>query len=206
MYQKIKIFFTKHRSIVVPVEARNRFVDWVVPKHNETTLYILAVSFLATSLLNPVFGGLLTSPLRMALFGGIIISIVAAFMPDKIPGFRSFFAPTFILVCSILLAIEYVIIQLETESFLGTVLAAYHGLMVLALYSIWEGRVGILKNISDNLVTDILEILTATILVSVVFTVMYYITSWHEISWALPITTSLFLWKLFEKIQGSLRY
>jgi len=215
-YEKIKHALTKHRSLSIslPTWLRRGIVSWAVPRHNETTLYILSISFMTTFWLSAEFRALLVDISEpnadgesgilgvVLFFVGALLAIIVAFVPNKIPGFRSFFAPAFIVFGSLFLALEYIGIQLDSGGFIGVALALYQGLAIFVLIHVWDNSNKVSQNISADHRTHIVEILAATLFTVAVFITTYYLTDWHEISWAIPVTMSLFLWQLFENRQG----
>lgn len=77
----------------------------------------------------------------------------------------------------------------------------YHGLSSFVLLVLPDlGLVS--QHISEETRTPITEILAATALTVSICIATYYLTSWHEISWAIPITSSLFLWQLLGNKHG----
>ena len=218
-YQKIKRALTRHRSLSVslPTWLRQGIVNWAVPKHDETTLYILSISFITTFWLSPEFRALLVDISEpnadgesgflgvVLFFMGALLAIIAAFLPNKIPGFKSFFAPAFIVFGSLFLAFEYIGIQFDSGGFIGVALALYHGLAIFVLIHVWDNSNKVSQNISTDHRTHIVEILAATLFTTAIFITTYYLTDWYEISWAIPVTMSLFLWQLFENRQKVIR-
>lgn len=193
-----------------------RKYDRYISQHSEKTLFVLAAAFSLTYIVSLEFRNFL---LNVANYGSegegvtlialfllsIFITIIAAFTPGRVPFFE-LLTPFFLIAGSLLLTYEYLMNNLQSNILIEYLFAAYHTLIIFSLlvmlsFAITSGNY--LSKKYSNPVTPVIDIVTASGIVILVFLISYVFTNWHEISWAIPISLSMTLYQILEAVIGS---
>lgn len=190
-------------------DVENKFLsryDRYLSQHSEKTLFVLAIAFALTFILSHEFRAFL---LNVANYGSegegitlialfllsIFIMFIAVFIPERVPFFE-LLAPFFLIASSLLLTYEYLMNNLQSNIPIEYLLAAYHVLLICSLLVMFSFAVtsgNYLSKKYSNPVTPVIDILTTSGVVILVFLTTYVLTDWHEITWALPISLSMAL-------------
>lgn len=207
---RFKILPHQYEALPKSMKFVLHVINWLVPQRSETTLYILASSFFATYLINPNFyeyvqgltDGTVNGAILVPLFSlTVIVTIGTAFIKKPISGFRNFFAPLLVLLSTIFLTLEYIRIQSETGGFVSILFLGYHSLVLIIFLLFFDEFADLVSTtLLENRVAPLLKLILATVLTFIIFTLSYYFTDWHDISFALPISLTLTTWTILEQL------
>jgi len=182
----------------------------VLPRHTEVTLYIVASLFLLTYFLEYSFRSLVAKYVDLSagdvgsfvLFGalalGIVSAFVSAFMDFEVPLFRTILAPGFILVSNIFLVVEYVSVQ-SISGWVPMLFALYHSLWIYLLIRAAMQPKGLGRYIDNEFKTQRKLVIHASAFTVIIVLCLYFIGI-NDISWAVPISVTIFLWQFYETL------
>ena len=177
------------------------------------SLFVLSLAFIVTFLASADFyefavdfskndqdGRSGAGMLLVVLFASFL-SLIPPFVNKEILGYRTKLAPSLIVLTSILLAQEYMSLNSNAGNIFGYILAFFHAIqatVVIVMFRIHNQFIE--KKIVGSYATPFSYIIIGVCIVFAVYSLVWF-EIWNPVTWALPISVSLFIWQLFEKTQ-----